>query len=53
MNPGPGSYQKRTVDRQRLLPGVEWLLEVEPERMDTTNWKRVNKEVNELGIKYA
>jgi hypothetical protein len=53
MNPGPGSYRKRTVDRQRLLPGLEWRYEVEPERVDTTNWKRVNREVNELGIKYA
>jgi len=53
MNPGPGSYRKRTVDRQRLLPGLEWLYEVELERVDTTNWKRVNREINELGIKYA
>ena len=53
MNPGPGSYQKRTIERQRLLPGLEWLRETDAERVDTTNWKRVNREVNELGIKYA
>ena len=53
MNPGPGSYQQRTVERQRLLPGLEWLRTVGPEQVDTTEWKRVNKEVNELGFTYA
>lgn len=53
MNPGPGGYRRRTVDRQRLVPGFEWLQEVDPDKVDTTEWKRVNREINELGMKYA
>jgi hypothetical protein len=53
MNPGPGSYRRRTVDRQRLLPGLEWLRKPHLDKIDTTEWKRVDKEINELGLKYA
>ena len=53
MNPGPGTYYQRTIERQRLLPGLEWLHEIDARRVDTIKWKRINKEINELKIKYA
>lgn len=58
-NPGPGSYNQRTVDKIRLLPGINWLREfntnsdaVLKSAIDTTKWKKVDIEKNELGLKY-
>ena len=52
-NPGPGSYNRRTVEKRQLLPGLDWLREIGSEKIDTTEWKRVDIEVNEIGIKFA
>ena len=52
-NPGPGSYNQRTVDKLPLLPGIDWLRAVDEKFIDTTEWQRVDIELNELGIKCA
>ncbi len=59
MNPGPGGYLQRTVDKTALLPGIYWLKEVKVINVafnvvavDTLDWKRVETEKNEMGIRY-
>ena len=61
MNPGPGSYKHRTIEKIELLPGLDWLNKVElsdpaflilKDKVDTLEWKRVDIEKNELGLKY-
>jgi len=58
-NPGPGSYNQRTVDKTQLLPGISWLREFDTNSdailestIDIAEWKKVDIEVNELGLKY-
>ena len=58
-NPGPGSSNQRTVDKLGLLPGISWLKELDANpitisksTIDTTQWKKVNIEKNELGLVY-
>jgi lysylphosphatidylglycerol synthetase-like protein (DUF2156 family) len=51
-NPGPGGYNKRTVDKRQLLPGLDWLRAVDEKSIDAREWQRVDIELNELEIKY-
>jgi hypothetical protein len=51
MNPGPVSYKKRRINKLKLLPGLSWTTEV-PEQLDSLDWKRVDIDVNEMGLKY-
>ncbi|WP_148103440.1 hypothetical protein [Hymenobacter rigui] len=51
MNPGPGSYRQRHVDKIRILPGISWIKEVDNKNIDSENWKKVDIEVNELELK--
>lgn len=48
---GSLGYNRRTVDRIRLLPFIEWTTETSTSELDTLTWKLVNENVNELGLK--
>ncbi|PJJ60015.1 hypothetical protein CLV45_1440 [Hymenobacter chitinivorans DSM 11115] len=49
---GAFGYQKRTVEKLKLLPGISWMKETDPEKVDTLLWQPVNIDVNELGLIY-
>lgn len=57
---GALGYARRVVDQRRLLPGVRWILkdfgrgtnDVIKSELDSTEWKEVNIDTNELGLKF-
>jgi hypothetical protein len=58
-NPGPGSYNRRIIDKFKLMPGISWVkvlgkypLDISKSTIDASDWKQVDIEVNELGLKY-
>ena len=58
-NPGPGSYNRRTIDKLKLMPGISWVkvlgkypLDISKSTINASEWKQVDTEVNELGLKY-
>jgi hypothetical protein len=58
-NPGPGSYNKRIVDKFNLMPGISWVkvlgkypTDIVKSNINASEWKKVDIEVNELGLKY-
>jgi hypothetical protein len=48
---GARGYNRRYVDRIKILPFVEWTKEVKSDELDTLTWKKVSIYVNELGLK--
>lgn len=48
---GARGYNRRHVDRIKILPFVEWTKEVKYDEIDTFSWKKVSIHVNELGLK--
>ncbi|UOQ70523.1 hypothetical protein [Hymenobacter cellulosilyticus] len=49
---GALGYRRRTVEKIRLLPGINWMKEVDSGKVDTLLWKPVHLDVNELGLLY-
>lgn len=50
---GSLGYNRRTVDRTKLLPFVDWVIPIkEPNgfQADSVSWKKVDIHVNELGL---
>ncbi len=48
---GARGYNRRTVDRIRLLPFLSWTRETSTTEIDLLTWKLVKEDVNELGLK--
>ncbi len=51
MDVGAFGYNRRTVERVRLIPFIDLIEMVDDTKVDTTIWKPVNIYVNELGLK--
>jgi hypothetical protein len=57
---GALGYARRVVDQRQLLPGVRWILkdfgrgtnDVVKSELDSVEWKEVNIDTNELGLKF-
>ncbi len=50
---GSLGYNRRTIDRTKLLPFVDWVIPIkEPNgyQIDSVTWKKVDIDVNELGL---
>lgn len=43
-------YKKRVVEINKLLPTIEWTTDVDTLLIEKSQWKKVNKEVNEIGL---
>jgi len=43
-------YKKRVVEIREIVPTIEWTTDIDTLLMDKTQWKKVNKEINELGL---
>lgn len=43
-------YKKRVVEVNKLLPTFEWNTNADTLSIDKTQWKKVNKEINEMEI---
>ncbi|MCB9360641.1 MAG: hypothetical protein H6587_03310 [Flavobacteriales bacterium] len=48
---GAFGYNRRTIDKFKLLPFLEWTKEIELKEVDTLNWKKVDIYKNELKLK--
>jgi hypothetical protein len=48
---GSRGYNRRRVDRIKILPFIEWTNEIGHEPIDTLTWKKVDIHVNEMGLK--
>ncbi len=48
---GVFGYGRRTIDRIKLIPFFDWTEEIQEIEVDSSDWNKVNLEVNELGIK--
>jgi len=48
---GAFGYRKRTVERIKIIPFFDWIKEVRTSQLDKLTWKRLNQDVNELGLK--
>ncbi|MBG8552259.1 hypothetical protein [Hymenobacter guriensis] len=53
MNPGAGSYRRRTVEKTIIVPGINWITEINGDSIDLKQWKKFNIDINELGLKYV
>ena len=56
---GALGYNKRTIDKTILIPGVSWInklydkpLDIQQNSIDSLDWKKVDIEQNELGLKF-
>lgn len=56
---GALGYNKRTVDKTELIPGVSWFnkvyatpLDIPQNSMDSLDWRKVDIDQNELGLKF-
>jgi hypothetical protein len=56
---GALGYNKRTVDKTELLPGVSWFnkvyatpLDIPQTSRDSLDWRKVDIDQNELGLKF-
>ena len=43
-------YKERVVKRQRLLPFVDYISDVDTLKLDPAKWTRVNQNVNQMGL---
>ncbi len=50
-NTGSFGYNRRHVDRLKLLPFLEWNREVDITSIDSSIWQKVHEHVNEMGLK--
>ena len=42
---------RRTIDRFKILPFLDWTKEIDPDKIDTLTWEEVNIDVdNKLGL---
>lgn len=48
---GAFGYNRRLVERWKLLPFLEWTKEIEDGQIDTVVWKKVDLDINEMGLK--
>ena len=48
---GARGYNRRTVKRTKVLPLLSWNVLTKTDDLSDTDWKQVNLEVNELGLK--
>ena len=48
---GARGYNKRTVKQTTLLPFVLWIEPIDVDEIDTSLWKSVFIDVNELNLK--
>ncbi|MES2140331.1 MAG: hypothetical protein V4511_11550 [Bacteroidota bacterium] len=48
---GALGYNKRTIERLRIIPFLDWTEEIDTNKIDTLTWKKVDNEINELGLK--
>jgi len=44
-------YKKRIVGRMKIIPWIDWTTDIDTTAIDTLQWKRVNEQINELGLK--
>lgn len=56
---GALGYNKRTVDKTELIPGVSWFnkvyatpLDIPQNNRDSLDWRKVDIDQNELGLKF-
>lgn len=47
-------YKKRIIKRQRIAPFADWTTDEDTDTLllDPSKWTRVNREINEMGLKY-
>lgn len=43
-------YKKRVVEIKKIVPTIEWTTDIDTLLMDKTQWKKVDKQINELGL---
>jgi len=43
-------YKKRVVEINKIVPAIEWTTDIDTLLMDKTQWKKVDKQINELGL---
>ncbi len=48
---GAFGYKRRTIDKLKLIPFVSFIKEVDENNLDTLTWKKVDIDVNEMGLK--
>ena len=48
---GARGYNRRIVKRTKVLPLLSWIVLTKTNDLSDTDWKKVNLEVNELGLK--
>lgn len=48
---GALGYNRRTVDRIKIFPFIDWIEEVDIKNIGNADWERVDVDVNEIGLK--
>ncbi|WP_224994341.1 hypothetical protein [Cesiribacter sp. SM1] len=48
---GARGYNRRTVDRIKLFPFIDWIRDIDDANIDTGTWKKVDIDINEIGLK--
>ena len=48
---GALGYKKRTIDRIKIMPFVDWINEINIEKIDTLTWKKVDIDINSFELK--
>jgi len=43
-------YRKRIINRLKIAPLIDWTTDIDTVGLKSTQWKRVGKNVNELGL---
>ena len=43
-------YKKRVVEIKKIVPSIQWTTDIDTLLMNKTQWKKVDKQINELGL---
>ena len=43
-------YKKRVVEIKKIVPTIQWTTDIDTLLMDKTQWKKVDKQINELEL---
>jgi hypothetical protein len=48
---GSLDYKRRTVDRIKIIPGLDWFEKTNLETIDSLTWTKVDIHLNEINLK--